>query len=329
MTGWSPTAACPASPGDARRRAGHAASCAEPGRAHLRLHPATRHPLLRRDAGQPGRLPRVDGALPAISAKLPALFTGIVGARRCISEPARCDLSRGIESDTRARTITVHLTAPDPDFLHKLTTPFAYVVPAGTPARAADKDFAPAGTGPYRIARWDSHRGGVLVRNPHFRPTATRPAGFPDRIEIKVSPLGRLETHTAAIDRGSADVTWLAGLPPARPAPGPRRARAGPAAQHSVARGLVDVPQRPAAAVRRPSRPPGDQLRHRPRRVGRVVRRSRGRRSDLPDRAARVRGLLALLPLLRRPRRAAAGGPRRTSSARAAWSPRPAGPARA
>ena len=38
---------------------------AEPGRAHLRLHPATRPPLLRRDAGQAGRLPRVDGALPA------------------------------------------------------------------------------------------------------------------------------------------------------------------------------------------------------------------------------------------------------------------------
>jgi peptide/nickel transport system substrate-binding protein len=54
----------------------------------------------------------------------------------------------------------------------------------------------------------------VLVRNPHFRPTPTRPAGFPDRIEIKVSRLGRLETHTAAIDRGSADVTWLDDFPP-------------------------------------------------------------------------------------------------------------------
>ena len=145
--------------------------------------------------------------------RFPPLFTGIVGAPRCISEPAHCDLSRGIESDAHARTITVHLTAPDPDFLHKLTTPFAYVVPPGTPARNADMDFAPPGTGPYRIARWDAHRGGVLVRNPHFRPTATRPAGFPDRIEIKVSRLGRLETHTAAVDRGSADVTWLEDFP--------------------------------------------------------------------------------------------------------------------
>ena len=57
----------------------------------------------------------------------PPYFNGIVGARRCISAPARCDLSRGIESDAHARTITVHLTARDPDFLHTLTTPFAYV----------------------------------------------------------------------------------------------------------------------------------------------------------------------------------------------------------
>jgi peptide/nickel transport system substrate-binding protein len=149
-----------------------------------------------------------------VSSSFPPLFTGIVGAPRCVSKPAHCDLSRGIESDARARTITVHLTAPDPDFLHKLTTPFAYVVPRGTPARDADRYFAPAGTGPYRIARWDARRGGALVRNPHFRPTATRPAGFPDRIEINVSRLGRLETHTDAIDRGTADVTWLDDFPP-------------------------------------------------------------------------------------------------------------------
>jgi YVTN family beta-propeller protein len=150
----------------------------------------------------------------AVSENFPPTLTGIVGAPRCIGRPAHCDLSRGIESDARARTITVHLTSPDPDFLHKLTTPFAYVVPSGTPARSADMAFAPPGTGPYRLARWDAQRGGVLVRNPHFRPTATRPAGFADRIEVKVSRLERLDMHTAAIDRGSTDVTWLDDFPP-------------------------------------------------------------------------------------------------------------------
>ena len=138
----------------------------------------------------------------------PPLFAGIVGARRCISGRGRCDLSRGIESDQRTRTITVHLTAPDSDFLHKLTMPFAYVVPAGTPA-SRKVDFAPPGTGPYRIAGWHAPRGGALVRNARFRPTAARPAGFADRIEIRRSMPGRVEANVAAVQRGSADVTWV------------------------------------------------------------------------------------------------------------------------
>ena len=89
----------------------------------------------------------------------------------------------------------------------------AYVVPSGTPAHADDPGFTPPGTGPYRIVSWDVRRGGVLVRNPHFRPTAARPAGFPDRIEIKVTPLGRVETHTAAVERGNSDLTWLVDFP--------------------------------------------------------------------------------------------------------------------
>jgi ABC-type transport system substrate-binding protein/DNA-binding SARP family transcriptional activator len=143
----------------------------------------------------------------------PPYFSGIVGARRCSRAGTRCDLSQGIESDTHARTITVHLTAPDPAFLHKLTMPMAYVVPAGTPAHADDPGFTPPGTGPYRIAAWDVRRGGVLVRNPRFRPTAARPAGFPDRIEIEVTPHGRVETHTAAVERADSDLTWLMDFP--------------------------------------------------------------------------------------------------------------------
>jgi len=143
---------------------------------------------------------------------LPPFLDGIVGARRCRSGRARCDLSRGIESDARAGTITVHLTAPDPEFLHKLTTPFAFVVPAGTPvSRAAS--FAPPGTGPYRLAGWERSRGGELVRNPHFRPTGARPAGFADRIELEFSEPGRLEAHTAPVERGSADLAWIQDLP--------------------------------------------------------------------------------------------------------------------
>ena len=89
----------------------------------------------------------------------------------------------------------------------------AYVVPAGTPAHADDPGLTPPGTGPYRIVSWDVRRGGVLVRNPRFRPTAARPAGFPDRIEIEVTPQGRVETHTAAVERGDSDLTWIMDFP--------------------------------------------------------------------------------------------------------------------
>ncbi len=88
-----------------------------------------------------------------LGGRLPGPFyDGIVGARGCIRLPARCDLRAGIATDRAARTITVRLTRPDADFLHKLTLPFAYVVPADTPIRKTG-DHAPPGTGPYRFAR--------------------------------------------------------------------------------------------------------------------------------------------------------------------------------
>ena len=53
----------------------------------------------------------------------PALYADIVGARQCMRRKAPCDLSRGIETNMAARTITIHLTRPDGDLLHKLTHP--------------------------------------------------------------------------------------------------------------------------------------------------------------------------------------------------------------
>jgi peptide/nickel transport system substrate-binding protein len=151
---------------------------------------------------------------------LPPLFDGIVGARRCSTD--RCDLSRGIETDDAARTITIHLTRPDSDQLNKLTMQFAYVVPAGSPARATE-GLPPPGTGPYRIVAWDGHRGGALVRNRYFRSSATRwrAEGFADRIEVRLHGLNAIERPIAAVERGSADLAvlanpWKALVPAAR-----------------------------------------------------------------------------------------------------------------
>ena len=158
------------------------------------------------------------------SKSFPHFFETIVGAERCTNGHARCDLSRGIETDVPSRTITIHLTRPDGDFLHKLTMPFASVVPAGSPMRATTGP-PPPGTGPYRVATWDSHRGGTLVRNPYFTstPARSRGAGFADRVEVRahLDAKRQNERSIADVQRGAADLAVIANpfnahVPPAR-----------------------------------------------------------------------------------------------------------------
>ena len=144
--------------------------------------------------------------------KLPPFYNAIVGAPNCVTRPGRCDLSRGIETDARARTITIHLSRPDGELLHKLAFGFADLVPAGTPTRKVRDGKLPPGTGPYRVARWNPDRGGVLVRNPHFRSWApeARPPGFVDRIEVRVRPERRLEKSIGDVLHRRSDVVVVA-----------------------------------------------------------------------------------------------------------------------
>jgi peptide/nickel transport system substrate-binding protein len=85
-------------------------------------------------------------------------------------------------------------------------------VPADTPRRRTG-DRALPGTGPYRFAAWDAKRGGLLVRNPHFRSWSpqSRPAGFADRIEVSVRGKPDVRAQIAEVQRGTADVAVLAG----------------------------------------------------------------------------------------------------------------------
>ena len=148
--------------------------------------------------------------LPAIVA-LPPFYANIVGARQCMRPRTACDLSRGIETNVPARTITIHLTRPDGDLLPKLTMHYAAVVPAGSPARAT-KGLTPPGTGPYRIVAWNWRRGGTFVRNRYFRsdPARSRGEGFADRIEVRVHSSKTIERQIAAVQRGDADLAVLA-----------------------------------------------------------------------------------------------------------------------
>jgi YVTN family beta-propeller protein len=146
-------------------------------------------------------------------------YRAIVGADRCREQPARCDLSEGIVTDDRQRTVTFHLVTPDPEFLSKLALPFAYVVPAGTSLREAVRRPLPA-TGPYRIAGLSSSGSLRLVRNPRFREwsSAAQPAGFAD--EIVIRPIASAVRRARLVAQGKADYASATegeplGVPPA------------------------------------------------------------------------------------------------------------------
>ena len=133
------------------------------------------------------------------------MYDGIVGDAECRKHPKRCDLSRGIVADDVAHTVTFHLIRPDPDFLSQLASPVAYVLPGGTPRRPAGTHPLPA-TGPYMIATYKPGRLLRFVRNPFFREwsRAAQPAGYPDRIDIRMA--GTVGEVIRDVADGKADV---------------------------------------------------------------------------------------------------------------------------
>jgi len=137
-------------------------------------------------------------------------YRGIVGGKEC--RPRHCDLSRGIEVDDRAGTVTIRLTAADPDFLHLLALQPASIVPATTPRRLARARPIPS-TGPYRVASIDPSREVRLVRNRRFRVWApdARPDGYPDEIRfvLRADPNAGL----AAVEKDTADWVDVSGVP--------------------------------------------------------------------------------------------------------------------
>ena len=141
-----------------------------------------------------------------------SLYTGIVGAAACVSRPRDCNLSQGIITDDGDGTVTFRLTAPDPDFLFKLTySAYSAPVPPGTPDREAGSRTVP-GTGPYEIAAVSSTEV-RFVRNTFFREWshAAQPGGNPDSIVWQTVPTA--QAAMTAIEQGRAD--WFFGQLPA------------------------------------------------------------------------------------------------------------------
>jgi peptide/nickel transport system substrate-binding protein len=131
-----------------------------------------------------------------------SFYSGIVGADAC--KPAKCDLSQGIVADDSAYTLTIHLTAADPEFLDKIALPFAYVVPSTTSSKNTG-NVVPPGTGPYMWKSYDPNKEAVLVRNPYFKVwnADAQPPGYPDTIVEKYGlPISEEVTQ---VENGSAD----------------------------------------------------------------------------------------------------------------------------
>jgi YVTN family beta-propeller protein len=142
-------------------------------------------------------------------------FRGIRGANRC--NQRRCDLAAGIVTDDATRSVTFHLSAPDPYFLYKLTFSSAAAVPAGTSLQEAKRRPLPA-TGPYRIASFTRHSV-RLVRNQRFREWSkdAQPEGFPEEIVLKAVPT--TSSGIALVEDDRADLTSWPTLRPFSVAP--------------------------------------------------------------------------------------------------------------
>jgi peptide/nickel transport system substrate-binding protein len=131
-----------------------------------------------------------------------SFYSGIVGANKCSTKG--CDLSQGVVADDKAYTLTIHLTAPDAEFLDKLALPFAYVVPASTSPKLTGNNVPP-GTGPYKWQSYNPNSEAVLVRNKYFHVWSTdaQPAGYPDTIIEKYGQT--ISDEVTAVQNSQAD----------------------------------------------------------------------------------------------------------------------------
>jgi peptide/nickel transport system substrate-binding protein len=138
-------------------------------------------------------------------------YEGIIGAADCLKHQGTCDLTKGVVADDTAGTVTFNLTAPDPEFLYKLSLPFAFAVPGNTPMKDLGNN-PPAGTGPYMWKSYDPQHEAVLVRNPNFKVwnADTQPDGMADEIDYKFGLT--VEAEVTQVENGQAD--WVFDPPP-------------------------------------------------------------------------------------------------------------------
>ena len=118
-----------------------------------------------------------------------SFYSGLVGADKCSTKG--CDLSKGVVADDSAYTLTLNLTAPDPELMDQLALPFAFAVPGNTSLKLTGNNVPP-GTGPYMWKSYNPNTQAVLVRNPYFHVWNAHGAagGLPERDHREVRAAG-------------------------------------------------------------------------------------------------------------------------------------------
>ena len=132
-----------------------------------------------------------------------SFYSGIVGASKCSTKG--CDLSKaGVIADDKAYTLTINLTAPDPELMDQLALPFAFVVPASTSLKLTG-NTVPPGTGPYMWKSYNPNTAAVLVRNPYFKvwDQSAQPNGYPNEIVEKYGL--QVSDEVTAVENGTAN----------------------------------------------------------------------------------------------------------------------------
>ena len=139
-------------------------------------------------------------------------YSGIVGAAKCLKTPATCTLAGGISANAAKNTVTINLTAPDPEFTYKLAVPHATILPASSPPNDAGTKLLP-GTGAYYFASYNPTKQLVMKRNPYFKEWSrdAMPDGYPDQITQSFGLT--VEAQITAIENGQYD--WTLEAPPA------------------------------------------------------------------------------------------------------------------
>jgi peptide/nickel transport system substrate-binding protein len=131
-----------------------------------------------------------------------SFYSGIVGANKCSTKG--CNLSKGVVANDSAYTLTINLTAPDPELMDQLTLPFAYAVPASTSPKLTGNNVPP-GTGPYMWKSYNPNTEAVLVRNPYFHvwSAVAQPPGYPNEIIEKYGL--QVSDEVTQVQNGSAN----------------------------------------------------------------------------------------------------------------------------